>query len=62
MENNEEKEEIIELVDLEQHAKEQGTVAPKAKEYAFRVDRDRVVVKKAKITGKEILAEVNKTP
>lgn len=62
MENNVEKSEITELVDLERHAKEQGTVAPEARQYAFRVDRDRVIVKKAKITGTEILAEVNKTP
>lgn len=52
----------VEMVDLEEHANKHGTAAPRAKQYAFRVDRERVVVTTPKITGKEILAKVGKTP
>jgi transcriptional regulator of aromatic amino acid metabolism len=43
-------------VDLEEHAKQHCTCAPRAKRYAFRVDKERVVVERPTITGKEILA------
>ena len=51
----------VELVDLEEQAKT-GKPAPPAKQYAFRVDRQRVVVDKPEITGADILWKVNKTP
>jgi hypothetical protein len=54
---------IIELVELEEHAKHHhGEPAPSARHYAFRVDKQRVVVDKPLIDGKQILAEVGKTP
>jgi hypothetical protein len=53
---------IIEIVELEEHAKHHGGEAPHAKHYAFRVDKDRIVVTTPTITGREILAKVDKTP
>lgn len=53
---------IIELVELEEHARKHGTEAPHAKHYAFRVDKERVVVDTPTITGRQILAAVGKTP
>lgn len=53
---------VIEIVELEEHAKHHGTHAPHAKHYAFRVDKERIVVDVANIDGKEILAKVGKTP
>jgi Multiubiquitin len=53
---------IIEIVELEEHAKKHGTEAPHAKHYAFRVDKQRVVVTTPAITGTQILAAVGKTP
>jgi hypothetical protein len=53
---------VIEIVELEEHAKKHGTQAPHAKQYAFRVDKERVVVDKPKITGREILAKVGLKP
>jgi hypothetical protein len=52
----------VELVELEEHAKQAGTEAPRARQYAFRVDRERVVVSTPTITGIEILAKAGKTP
>lgn len=52
----------VDEVDLEEHAKKHGTEAPPAKKYKFRVDRTPVTVRKPKISGTEILAEVDKTP
>lgn len=57
-----ETEEALELVELEEHSKKHGTPAPPARRYAFRVDKQRVVVDTPKITGAEILAHVAKTP
>ena len=55
-----ETEELVEEeVDIEALVK-RGAPVPKAKRYAFRVDKDRVVVHKPKITGAEILASVGK--
>jgi hypothetical protein len=54
--------EIIDTVELEDHAKRHGTAAPHAKHYVFRVDKTRVVVDTPTITGKDILAKLNKTP
>ncbi len=54
--------EDVDIVDLEEHARTHGTEAPRAKKYAFRVDKDRVVVDTPIITGREILSEVGKTP
>jgi hypothetical protein len=53
--------EVVEIVELEEHARDHGTEAPKAKKYAFRVDKQRVVVSTPTITGVQILAEVGKT-
>jgi hypothetical protein len=53
---------VIEIVELEEHAHNHGTEAPHAKHYAFRVDKQRVVVSTPTITGTQILAEVGKTP
>ena len=52
----------LEIVELEEHAKEHNTEAPHAKKYAFRVDKERVVVDTPIIPGTEILAKVGKTP
>lgn len=56
------KPEVIDVLDLENHAKTKGTAAPPAKQFAFRVDKDRVVVDEPLIKGREILAKVGKTP
>lgn len=53
---------VIEIVELEEHAKHHGTHAPHARHYAFRVDKERVVVDVPKIDGQQILAKVGKTP
>jgi hypothetical protein len=53
---------IIEIVELEEHARNHGTEAPHAKHYAFRVDKQRVVVTTPTITGRQILADAGKTP
>src|ERR1700733_6918933 len=54
---------IIEIVELEEHVKHHhDKPAPRAKHYAFRVDKTRVVVDKRKIDGEEILGKVGKTP
>ncbi len=54
---------IIEIVELEEHAKHHhDKPAPHAKHYAFRVDKERIVVDTPTITGAEILARVGKTP
>jgi hypothetical protein len=53
--------EIIEIVEIEEFAK-RGEHVPHAKHYAFRVDKERVVVTTPTITGTEILAKVRKTP
>lgn len=54
--------EIIEIVELEEHARKHGTEAPHARHYAFRVDKERVVVDKPDITGREILGKVGLKP
>jgi hypothetical protein len=51
--------EIIEIVEIEEFAKRIEHV-PHAKHYAFRVDKERVVVDTPTITGAEILAKVGK--
>ena len=54
---------IIEIVELEEHVKHHhGHPAPHARHYAFRVDKERIVVDSPTITGREILAKVGKTP
>lgn len=54
---------VLEIVELEEHAKHHHDKhAPHAKHYAFRVDKQRVVVDTPTITGREILAKVGKTP
>jgi hypothetical protein len=54
---------IIEIVELEEHAKHHHDKhAPHAKHYAFRVDKERVVVDTPTIDGAQILAKVGKTP
>jgi Prokaryotic E2 family E/Multiubiquitin len=53
---------ILEIIELGDHAKHHhDKPAPHAKQYAFRVDKTRVVVDKPTITGREILAKVDKT-
>jgi Prokaryotic E2 family E/Multiubiquitin len=53
---------IIEIVELEEHAKHHhDQPAPHAKRYAFRVDKERVVVVTPSITGDAILGKVGKT-
>lgn len=53
---------IIEIVELEDHARTHGTEPPHARHYAFRVDKNRIVVEKPTISGLEILAKDGKTP
>lgn len=54
--------EPIEIVELEEHARNHGTEAPHARHYAFRVDHTRVVVDTPTLTGAEILCKVGKRP
>lgn len=54
---------VIEIVELEEHVKQHpDKEPPRAKHYAFRVDKTRVVVDTPHITGAEILAKVSKSP
>lgn len=54
---------IVEIVELEEHAKHHhNKPAPHAKHYAFRVNKERIVVDTPTISGREILAKVSKTP
>lgn len=50
-----------EVIDLEEYAKA-GRDVPLDRRYQIRIDRDRFVVHHPSITGREILALVNKTP
>lgn len=52
----------VELVELEEHARNHGTRPPRAKRYAFRVDKTRLVVETPTIKGVQILSMVGKTP
>ncbi len=51
----------LELLDVEEYAKA-GRPKPPARSYRIRIDREMKVVHKKIITGREILALVNKTP
>lgn len=54
---------LIEIVELDEHVRQNpDKLAPHAKQYAFRVDKQRVVVDKPLVDGEEILAKVGKTP
>lgn len=53
--------EIEELIDLEEWAKA-GKTPTKAKVYRIRIDKEKFDVKVPSMTGREILALVNKTP
>jgi len=50
-----------EIVDLEEFAKA-GREVPRNRRYQIRIDRERFVVNRSTITGREILALVNKQP
>lgn len=54
-------EELLEEVEIEIFAIEEKPL-PRAKRYIIRVDKQKVTVHKAELTGTEILALVNKTP
>jgi len=54
-------EELVEEVDLEQHAKS-GKKPPRAKRYRIRVDDRYFVVTQHSMTGREILILAGKTP
>ena len=53
--------EETDVIDVEIHARE-GKAVPKAKSYRIRIDKEFKVIHQEKITGKEILALVGKTP
>jgi len=53
--------EELEEVEIEECAR-RGKEAPRAKRYVIRIDKERKVVTKAEITGREILSLVGKTP
>lgn len=53
--------EIEELIDLEEWAKA-GKTPKRAKVYRIRIDKEKFDVKVPSMTGREILALVNKTP
>lgn len=50
-----------EIIDLEEYAKA-GRDVPPGRQYQIRIDKERRTVQTPKITGREILALVNKTP
>jgi len=54
-------EELLELVEVEVFAIEEKPL-PRAKHYIIRVDKQKITIDKAEITGAEILALVGKTP
>ncbi len=53
--------EIKEVVDVEQYAKE-GKPIPTAKQYKIRIDKQHFVVDVPEMTGREILKLADKTP
>ncbi len=54
-------EELLEVVEVEVFAIEEKPL-PRAKHYIIRVDKQKITIDKAEITGAEILALVGKTP
>ena len=54
-------EELLEIVEIEVFALEEKPL-PRAKHYIIRVDKQKITIDKAEITGAEILALVGKTP
>ena len=53
---------IVEIIDIEEHAKKHGTKPPKARRYIIRVDREKYTVEVDKMTGREILTLAKKIP
>lgn len=60
MKSENENEQMEEVIDVEAYAKAGKKVQP-GKRYQIRVDKERIVVDTATITGRQILAEVGKT-
>jgi len=61
--NNNEDPKVVEEIDIEEFAKSNpGIGAPVAKSYRIRIDKTIKVVATATITGRQILALVDKTP
>lgn len=54
--------EIVEIIDIEEHAKKHGTRLPRAHRYIIRVDREKYTVEVDKMTGREILTLAKKIP
>lgn len=52
---------VEEIIDIEEHAK-YGKTPPHARSYRIRIDKDYRIVHVPKMTGREILGLVNKTP
>ncbi|MEQ1603421.1 MAG: multiubiquitin domain-containing protein [Pyrinomonadaceae bacterium] len=61
MNNENKKQDEIEVIDIEEFAKA-GKAVPKGKKYRIRVDKERFTVDSSRIKGKDILALVGKTP
>ncbi len=55
MENN------VDIIDIEEYVKE-GKTVPSGKKYKIRIDKERYIVEKQIITGREILVLAEKTP
>jgi Prokaryotic E2 family E/Multiubiquitin len=53
---------IIEILDIEEHAKKHGDKPPKARRYIIRIDREKYTVEVPGMLGKDILALAGKTP
>ena len=55
-------EDQLDLVDLEDHAREHDACAPRARRYRIRIDREKYIVEVPTMTGREILALAGHTP
>lgn len=51
----------LEIIDVEEFTKS-GRPVPPGRRYRIRIDRERFVVEQPRMTGREILGLVNKTP
>jgi hypothetical protein len=58
----EEGEILEEIIEIEEYAKADRTPHPRAKGYLIRVDKQKILFDKSKVTGREILERAGKVP
>jgi hypothetical protein len=53
---------VEEIIDIEEYFKAGRTPHPRAKAYVIRVDKEKITLHKAQVTGREILEKAGKNP